>query len=443
MPDNDTIFNKIAEALMIDYTSVYYVNARTNEYYWYSLDPDFHSLTIESDGDDFFVNIARDAKQVVHPDDLHIFLEDMKKEKLLAGLTKGEMQSVEYRLMIDGEPVWHTLRLIRSVDDDDYFILGVINIDKEVKEREENERLSEERSLYTQIAESLALQYDVIYYVDSSSGAYRQYVSNAIYGNLEVAEEGNDFFEESVRNAQLILHPEDKERVLNVLSKDYLISALEDRRQYSIDYRLMIDGKPQYTRLIVMWSSDRIHFIIGVVNITEEIQKENEHIEQLNRANELARRDELTGVRNKNAYQEMERSMQKSIDDGNEGDFGLLVCDLNNLKTVNDTIGHKAGDEYICDACRLICTVFDHSPVFRIGGDEFIVILKNNDLCNREELIGQIKTRSEENRDKKEGPVIACGLGLYDSSSDRKVSEVFERADKNMYENKKKLKGLE
>ena len=127
MFSNDNVFYKIAEALLVDYSSVYYVNAITNEYQWYSVDPEFHSLHIEQGGEDFFKNIIRDVDKVVYEEDKHIFLEDFKKEKLLSDVKKGSMQSIEYRLMIDGQPVYHTLRLIRGLnDDEDFFILGVI-----------------------------------------------------------------------------------------------------------------------------------------------------------------------------------------------------------------------------------------------------------------------------------------------------------------------------
>ena len=64
MISSESVIKRIADALLVDYTSVYYVDAKTNEYYWYSVDPDFCSLKIEPKGDDFFVNIVRDAKQV-------------------------------------------------------------------------------------------------------------------------------------------------------------------------------------------------------------------------------------------------------------------------------------------------------------------------------------------------------------------------------------------
>lgn len=69
MAAQDLIFKKISEALLVDYSSVYYVNAITNEYYWYSVNPEFHSLSLEQGGDDFFKNIIRDCKKVIYKED--------------------------------------------------------------------------------------------------------------------------------------------------------------------------------------------------------------------------------------------------------------------------------------------------------------------------------------------------------------------------------------
>ena len=116
MPAQETVLNRISEALLMDYTSVYYVNAVTNEYYWYSVNPEFHSLSLEQGGDDFFRNIVRDCKKVVYEEDQHIFIEDIQKEKLRSDMKKGMMQSIQYRLVINGVPTWHALRLIRGAD---------------------------------------------------------------------------------------------------------------------------------------------------------------------------------------------------------------------------------------------------------------------------------------------------------------------------------------
>ena len=190
-----------------------------------------------------------------------------------------------------------------------------------------------------------------------------------------------------------------------------------------------------------MRSNDNVHFIVGLENIDEEVKKEQEQIEALNRANELARRDGLTGTRNMTAYHEFEEAIQKSIDSGlGHSPFAIVICDINDLKHVNDTQGHKAGDEYIKASCRMICGIFAHSPVFRIGGDEFAAVLAGNDYEKRTELVDMLRKRVLNNLKRGNGPVVAVGIGVYDIRSDLKVSDVFKRADENMYNDKVALK---
>ena len=306
---------------------------------------------------------------------------------------------------------------------------------------EEKDIIYNKNKVFNQIAEGLASHYDVIYYIDYNTGAYVELISNSIYGNLEVMEEGKDFFTEAIANAQLLVHKDDKDGVLEALSRSYLINALRSRKHFSYDYRLIVDGQIQHTRLTVMWSSDMSHIVIGVENVEEEARKETAQQQALQSANEMARRDALTGAKNKNAYQEYEKSVQDALDDkSDERPFAIVVCDLNDLKLVNDTIGHKAGDEYIQSSCKMIFDTFSHSPVFRIGGDEFVAFLRGRDYFDREGLFGSLRERIIANQNKGKGAVIATGIAVYNPEKDVKVSEVFDRADAMMYENKQSLK---
>ena len=444
MFSDDIFFYKIAEALLADYTCVYYVNAVTNEYRWYTTDQEYSSLHISASGKNFFLDLIRDAEKVVHEDDKHIFTKDMHKEDLLAQIKKGTMQDIEYRLMIGGQPVYHKLRLIRGISENDgCFILGVQNTDKGFRERMQKAQIESEREIYSQIAHSLASHYDVIYYVDPQDN-YVEFQTQNIYDSSEMPEKGTDFFSDAKKNSAARIHPKDRERLMSIINRESVISALENKRQITADYRRIVNGIPKYTRLTAMWSCDKQHLIIGVENVDDEVKKENEQIQALNFANELARRDQLTGTKNMTAYNELENSVQKNIDSGMDYmPFAIVVCDINGLKAVNDTKGHKAGDEYIRSASRLICNVFTHSPVFRIGGDEFAAFLGTNDYYDRDELIERIKGQVRENQKKGTGPVIAVGISSYDSTRDKKVSEVFERADKLMYEDKARLKDAE
>ena len=163
---------------------------------------------------------------------------------------------------------------------------------------------------------------------------------------------------------------------------------------------------------------------------------------ELGSAKKQAYIDKLTNIRNYNAYSDEMKKYESEIANGTIGEFGIVVLDLNGLKQINDSRGHDVGDKFIIKACRIICETFANSLVFRIGGDEFVVLLRDEDYKNRAELIGRINEISIANI-KKNDVVIAPGMAEYDKHHDENLSVVFRRADQAMYEKKRELKQLQ
>ena len=162
---------------------------------------------------------------------------------------------------------------------------------------------------------------------------------------------------------------------------------------------------------------------------------------QLGVVREIASRDALTGVKSRHAYQEKERELDEQIGNHTAVDFGIVVCDLNGLKLINDEFGHKAGDERIRQASRLICELFSHSPVYRNGGDEFVVYLAGRDYEDRAQLMQALHDRSVANIETGD-VVVSGGLAVFDHNADARLRPVFDRADAAMYEEKQLLKGM-
>ena len=168
-----------------------------------------------------------------------------------------------------------------------------------------------------------------------------------------------------------------------------------------------------------------------------------DHISDLNKR---AYVDALTSVRNKGAYTSYieEMGARLSDDGGQETSFAIGVFDCDNLKQINDRYGHEKGDIYLKTASRLICRVFQHSPVFRIGGDEFSVILRNDDYQNREALVQRFNEGMAEisasAKHEWEQVHVAMGIAVYDPQKDRSINDVIRRADEIMYENKRDRK---
>ena len=185
---------------------------------------------------------------------------------------------------------------------------------------------------------------------------------------------------------------------------------------------------------------DEVGLLTGTFKRMAEHMKA--HINDLNRR---ANVDALTSVRNRGAFTAYVEEMQKNLQAAPENaEFAVGMFDCNDLKTINDTYGHEKGDIFLKTATRVICKVFQHSPVFRIGGDEFAVILRNDDFRNREELVRKFEEDSTTISAAAENPwekvSVSMGIAVYDPQTDHCVNDTVRRADKVMYVNKKAQK---
>lgn len=181
-------------------------------------------------------------------------------------------------------------------------------------------------------------------------------------------------------------------------------------------------------------------YIDNLERTTGDLLSAREHAEQLNR---IANIDPLTKVRNKRAFDVELARLEESTQP-----YGIIMVDLNGLKMINDTCGHEKGNISIVNLCRIICQTFKHSPVFRVGGDEFIVILENDDYRDREALIRSIREIFRENAARAELPIwervtAAVGYAVSDPTSDKGVDSVLKRADEAMYTQKRAMKETE
>ena len=181
--------------------------------------------------------------------------------------------------------------------------------------------------------------------------------------------------------------------------------------------------------------------IANLLSARNELDRSKEYAEEMEKKSYI---DALTGVRNKRAYESAVDNLNADITQ-HVARFGIAIVDLNDLKRINDSCGHDHGDQAIKMICRVICDVFDHSPVYRYGGDEFVVLLRNRDLANISELVDEFKSRVAAMRDDTDAEAwervtAAIGYSVFDPETDSDTQSVFERADKDMYRDKKEAK---
>ena len=430
-------FFAIAQALSSDFESIYYVDTQTDNYTEFTAQGAYEDLQIELSGTDFFNECQKNLLTVVYPEDQPRLSAILIKDRLLHALDERQTLTAVYRLMIEGAPVYYQMKVVRA-EDGRHIVIGVSNVNAQVV-REEALAASQKSSVtYSRIAQALSQDYYSIYVVNIRTDEFVEYSSNRDYRELQVEQSGVDFFEDCRRNILRLVYKDDIEKALAVWDKEKLLPEIENGQTFSTTYRLLFDNVPVYINCKVIRMQDSTedpYIIIGVSNVDAQMKREQE----LSIARERANRDSLTGVKSKHFYAETEVDLNRRIQDGSAEPFSVAVCDVNGLKQINDTLGHAAGDQLIKDAAMEICNIFEHSPVFRYGGDEFVVLLRSRDWARRGALAEEL---AEKNRQSAAngGIVIASGIADYIPGQDQSMADVFRRADAAMYENKTALK---
>lgn len=181
-------------------------------------------------------------------------------------------------------------------------------------------------------------------------------------------------------------------------------------------------------------------FIQNLLNAEEQVQDMKS---QVTRMDMLAYQDALTHVKNKAWYDTIEERINEDIEAG-IAKFAIIMTDFNDLKTINDNYGHDCGNQYIVGATKMICDICEFSAVFRVGGDEFVILLENKAYEDKDilynKLISAFKdTATDESRQPWARYSAAFGMASF-SQYDTCMDDVFKRADKLMYDNKQRMK---
>lgn len=154
--------------------------------------------------------------------------------------------------------------------------------------------------------------------------------------------------------------------------------------------------------------------------------------------NNLAFIDKLTGVKNNTAYMHDASLINEDLHNREVG-FALFIIDINGLKSINDKHGHDYGNKLIIEVSNIIAEIFGYENVYRIGGDEFAVIMRefNSEKCGEyerkfEKLIDNSKSQFKLS--------AAIGSASYEESKDSSFESVFKTADERMYKMKTEMK---
>jgi diguanylate cyclase (GGDEF)-like protein/PAS domain S-box-containing protein len=179
-----------------------------------------------------------------------------------------------------------------------------------------------------------------------------------------------------------------------------------------------------------------LHFIFQIQDITERKRAEAA-------IHTLSLVDELTGLYNRRGFLAFSQQNLASVQRTNKA-LVVVYADLDGLKQINDTFGHQAGDRALLKTADILRETFRSSDVLaRLGGDEFTVLATVEQDGGTESLIARLEQQVGDWNATKAVPYdlsISVGVAAMDRNNDSTIEELLARADKAMYENKRRRK---
>lgn len=224
--------------------------------------------------------------------------------------------------------------------------------------------------------------------------------------------------------------------IIAVLLANQIIVPLKE-----IDAAAKRIGEGNYDKPLTIVRNDELGELAKNMNRT--MSKMKDMVQQLKT---LALEDKLTSVGNSTAYEQQvaEINQRMAARDPHLA-FSVLMIDVNGMKGINDRFGHIMGNELLRQTVHFIRTTYAYSPIFRIGGDEFLVIVTGKDYQNRCTLLKQLLPCNRKRDYQQEKPweqlAFAVGMSDYCPETDTSYQEIFLRADAAMYQNKKSAEG--
>ncbi len=181
---------------------------------------------------------------------------------------------------------------------------------------------------------------------------------------------------------------------------------------------------------------DPLHFIFQIEDITERKRAEAA-------IQSLSLVDELTGLYNRRGFLAFSEQHLSSIQRTNKS-IMVVYADLDGLKQINDSFGHKVGDRALTDTAEVLRETFRTSDVLgRLGGDEFTVLAAVEPEGGVDSVLARLSHMLEGHNAQKTAPYklsISIGYALLNPDETESVEDLMARADKAMYENKRKRK---
>jgi len=188
--------------------------------------------------------------------------------------------------------------------------------------------------------------------------------------------------------------------------------------------------------MLLMMFGAMFYFIITRKWLITKEQLKREILVKTNKLNKQTYTDYLTKAKNKKAYAEkIEEHL--SLYKRYKTTFSMILFDIDNFKYINDTYGHTLGDTILKDLVKIVKkTIRQNDHLFRVGGEEFVIIFANTKLDEAKIVSEHIRKNIEENLSNLKNETITVSIGLCEVADDDNDNAIYTRADKLMYKSK-------
>ena len=258
-------FTQIIKALSEDYICFYNIDLETESYIEYQVNSATAEMVAERHGTHFFDECHADPRNLVADVDREMFNSTLTRENVLDAIERSGSFRMNYRVMLNGEVHYAELKAVRSNLNGQHILIGINNVDKQVRQKETLERMRQERIAYSRMS-ALSDEFICIYTINAATGHYTEYSMTKYYAALGAPVEGEDFFGESRVECERLLHPDDCEAFKAVFSKEHVLETIRKEGVFNLRYRMLLDGA--YTKAgmkaVLVKEEDGEKIVVGV-----------------------------------------------------------------------------------------------------------------------------------------------------------------------------------
>ncbi len=370
--------------------------------------------------------VNRWVAETVHPDDKKKVKETLNVEAVRKIFLKQDKYVGTYRNIEDGVQHYYQYDF-RRVGKSDNVVVGFRLIDKIVEEQKENQRrereliearLKEEKE-HGEVIDSLSTIYSTIFRANIKTHEYEILTSvplmTSMVANKGVFDDVKDIILKTFVKAEF------RDLLKEFLDLDTLADRFEKVNTITMDYQTPTDRWMQ-SRFIVK-QRDENGRVIEVLYVARDVTQERLIKEEVEH-------DPMTGALNRRGFDQVVKSLEKE-----KRDFALILIDVDNFKSVNDTYGHDVGDTILKKVSKLLKEGFRSIDyVCRIGGDEFAVIMLDVKSDLGYTIMDKISEINKQLAIKKEDiPAVSISVGAAFADRTNPKDSLFKDADKALY----------